>query len=132
MYPQSVISIGFSGADSSNYSMYNNLRLIYITTRDKAEARNIGRAIVQEQLAACVNIIDGMESIYQWKGEIVEEHECVLIAKTHYSKVKKLTERVTELHSYECPCVVSITLTENEGNKEYLKWLIGETKDDLS
>lgn len=103
--------------------MYKNLRLLYITTSDKDEAKKIGRALVEENLAACANVIDGMNSIYKWKGEIKEEDECVLIVKTHYSRVKKVTRRVKEMHSYEVPCVISFTITEDEGNQEYLEWL---------
>lgn len=109
--------------------MYNNLRLIYITTSSKEEAKTIGKDLVSKRLAACANIINGMNSIYRWKGEIVEDDECILIAKTHYSKVKDLTDRVKELHSYECPCVISMTITEDEGNKDYLNWLLDESKD---
>lgn len=103
--------------------MYKNLRLLYVTTPNKTEAKKIGRAVVEEGWAACANIIDGMESIYTWKGEIQEDKECVLIIKTHYSRVKKVTRLVKEMHSYDCPCVISITLAENEGNEEYLDWL---------
>lgn len=109
--------------------MYYNLRYIYITTSNKEEAKKIGRDLVEQRLAACVNIIDGMESIYRWEGKIEESNECVLIAKTHYSKVQKLTTRVKELHSYDYPCIVSMTITEDEGNKEYLDWLIAESKE---
>ncbi|MFH5831439.1 divalent-cation tolerance protein CutA [Halalkalibaculum sp. DA3122] len=109
--------------------MFYNLRLVYITTKDRDEARTIGRALVEEKLAACVNIIDGMESIYRWEGNIEEAKEAILIAKTPYHNVKPLTKRVKQLHSYECPCVVSLTLTEQEGNDEYLRWLIKETQD---
>ncbi len=112
--------------------MYNNLRLVYITTSNKDEARSIGRTLIENELAACINIIDGMESIYRWEGKVVEDKECILIAKTHYSKMKILTQRVQELHSYDCPCIVSITLTENEGNREYLNWLIQESRGELS
>ena len=103
--------------------MFRNLRLIYITTKDKEEAKKIGSALVKEKLAACANIIDGMESIYHWKGDIETDTECILIAKTTNQNVRKLTERVKELHSYEVPCVISLTLTEQEGNEEYLDWL---------
>ena len=112
--------------------MYNNLRLVYITTSSKEEARSIGRTLIEDELAACINIIDGMESIYRWEGKVVSDQECVLIAKTHYSKMKELTYRVNKLHSYDCPCIISITLTENEGNKDYLNWLISESKGELS
>lgn len=104
--------------------MFKNLRLIYITTKDRDEARKIGRALVEEKLAACVNILDGMESIYRWKGHVETESECVLIAKTTYSNVGRLTKRVKELHSYDVPCTISINLAEQEGNEEYLDWLI--------
>ncbi len=103
--------------------MYKNLRLLYITTSDKAEAQKIGRKLVEENLVACANIFDGMNSIYKWKGKVQEENECVLIVKTHYSRVKKVTRRVKEMHSYEVPAVVSFTITEDEGNQEYLEWL---------
>ncbi|WP_350356688.1 divalent-cation tolerance protein CutA [Fodinibius salsisoli] len=105
-----------------------NLRLVYITTSNKQEAKSIGRKLVEEKLAACVNIIDGMEAIYRWEGEIVEEQETILIAKTPYHNVKELTGRVKELHSYDCPCVISLQLTEQEGNEQYQHWLINNTK----
>jgi periplasmic divalent cation tolerance protein len=108
--------------------MYKNLRLLYITTPDKKEAQKIGHALVEENLAACANIFDGMNSIYKWKGKIQEENECVLIVKTHYSRIKKVTRRVKEMHSYEVPAVVSFTITEDEGNQEYLEWLENASK----
>ncbi|MBN2732296.1 MAG: divalent-cation tolerance protein CutA [Balneolaceae bacterium] len=108
--------------------MFNNLRLVYITTKDKEEARKIGKALVEEKLTACVNIIDGMEAIYRWKGEIKEGQECILIAKTPYHIVKDLTQRVKQLHSYDCPCVISLQLSEQEGNEAYQQWLIQETQ----
>lgn len=108
--------------------MFYNLRLVYITTKDKQEARDIGKKLVKEELAACVNIIEGMEAIYRWEGEIVEDTETILIAKTPYHNVGDLTERVKELHSYDCPCIISLQLTEQEGNEEYQQWLIKNSK----
>lgn len=108
--------------------MFKNLRLVYITTKDKNEARRIGKAIIENRLAACVNIIDGMESMYHWKGEVVTDNECILIAKTPYHNIDKLNRLVKKLHSYECPCVVTLTLTEQEGNEEYLMWLLNEAR----
>lgn len=103
--------------------MYKNLRLIYITTSNKKEALEIGRVLVEQNLVACANIMDGMHSIYKWEGQIQEDDECVLLVKTHYSRVKKVTNLIKEMHSYECPCVISFTITEDEGNTEYLEWL---------
>jgi periplasmic divalent cation tolerance protein len=108
--------------------MYRNLRLLYVTTSDKKEARKIGRALVEENLAACVNIIDGMNSIYKWEGDIQEDAECILIVKTHYSRVRKVTRMIKEMHSYEVPCVISLTITEDEGNEDYLDWLENNSK----
>ncbi|MDZ7681359.1 MAG: divalent-cation tolerance protein CutA [Fodinibius sp.] len=108
--------------------MFFNLRLVYITTKDKQEAKTIGRKLVEEKLAACVNIVDGMESIYRWEGEVVEDQEVILIAKTPYHNVNDLTDRVEELHSYDCPCVISVQLTEQEGNEEYQRWLLKNSK----
>lgn len=103
--------------------MFRNLRLVYITTGNREEARKIGEKLVQEQLAACANIIDGMESIYRWKDKVESDKECILIAKTTYSNVGRLTKRVKELHSYDVPCIISFNLAEQEGNEEYLDWL---------
>lgn len=112
--------------------MFRNLRFVYVTTRNKEEARKIGRAIVEEKLAACANIIDGMESVYHWNGNIESGNECVLIFKTSYSNVSRLTEKVKELHSYDVPCVISLNLAEQEGNSEYLDWIIESTNRPIS
>lgn len=108
--------------------MFKNLRLVYITTKNKDEARNIGKAIIENRLAACVNIIDGMESMYHWKGNIETDNETILIAKTPYHNINDLTKLVKKLHSYECPCIITLTITEQEGNEEYLKWLMNESR----
>ncbi len=71
--------------------MFYNLRLVYITTKDKQKAKKIGKTLVKENLAACVNIVDGMETIYRWEGEIIEDTEAILIAKTPYHNVQNLS-----------------------------------------
>lgn len=103
--------------------MFRNLRFVYVTTKNREEAKKIGTAIVKEKLAACANIIDKMESIYRWKDKIETSNECILILKTSYSNVTKLTRRVKELHSYDVPCVISLNIAEQEGNPEYLNWI---------
>lgn len=104
--------------------MFRNVRLVYVTTKDRDEARAIGTAVVQEKLAACANIIDGMESIYQWEGNVKTANESVLILKTTYNNITKLTRRIKELHSYDVPAIVSINLAEQEGNSQYLDWVV--------
>jgi periplasmic divalent cation tolerance protein len=98
---------------------------VYMTTKDKGEAELIGRALVEEHIAACVNIVDGMQSIYWWQGKICVDNETILIAKTQDSLFGKLETRVKELHSYSVPCIVSLPI-EN-GNPAYLEWLGKET-----
>ena len=106
--------------------MFRNLRMVYVTTRDKDEARKIATALVEERLVACANIMDGMESIYRWEGKVVQEKECVLILKTPYHNLPKITRRIKQMHSYEVPCVVTFTMTEQEGNERYLDWILEE------
>ena len=93
----------------------------YITAGSRDEARRIGRALVEERLAACANIFDGMTSIYRWQDAIEEAGETVLIAKTRAELFETLAARVRELHSYEVPCVVELTV--GRGNPAYLDWL---------
>ena len=100
-------------------------RSIYITTEDENEARRIGRTLVEEKLAACVNI-HPIQSIYRWEGEIHEEGEIALLVKTTAELADEVIRRVKELHSYEVPCIVSLPI-EN-GYPDYLKWIEESTK----
>ncbi|WP_114859949.1 divalent-cation tolerance protein CutA [Azospirillum brasilense] len=93
----------------------------YITAGSRDEARRIGRALVEERLAACANIFDGMTSIYRWQDAIEEANETVLIAKTRAELFERLAARVRELHSYDVPCVVELRV--GRGNPAYLDWL---------
>lgn len=97
------------------------LIFVYITTKDKLQATQIGKVLVEEHLAACVNILDAMQSIYLWNGALQQESEAVLIAKTTESMLEKLTSRVKELHTYSCPCIISLPI--QGGNNDYLSWL---------
>lgn len=99
----------------------------YVTTKDREEAERIGRALVEGRLAACVNILDGMRSIYRWEGRLEEASEAVLLIKTDADRSQAVVERVKELHSYSCPCVAIWPLTG--GNPEYLAWILRESRD---
>ena len=94
---------------------------VYITAASEDEARRIGRALVDEQLAACVNILPRMESIYRWENRVETAAEAVLIAKTRKALFEQLAERVRGLHSYSCPCIVAWPLTD--GAPAYLDWI---------
>jgi periplasmic divalent cation tolerance protein len=104
----------------------------YVTAGSRAEALTIGRMVVEERLAASANVLDGVTSIYWWQGALEQAGEAVLILKTRTALVERLTARIRELHSYECPCVVVLPIVA--GNPEYLDWLAGETdpRDTLS
>ena len=95
--------------------------LVYMTAGSKDEARSIGRALVASGLAACVNILDGMTSIYAWEGALQEEREVVFIAKTTAERFAALEEKVSAMHSYDCPCIV--TLPTDGGNRDFLDWI---------
>lgn len=101
------------------------IRLVYMTSGSLAEARKIGRELVEQRLAACVNIIDGMNSFYWWEGEVQDDREVVFMAKTRADLVPELIERVKSLHSYEVPCIV--TLPVLEGYRPFLDWVRAET-----
>jgi periplasmic divalent cation tolerance protein len=99
-------------------------QIVYMTAGDLAEARRIGRTLVEERLAACVNIIDGMRAVYRWEGELQEGQEVVVIAKTVAAKVDALVARVKALHSYECCCVLALPVAA--GNSPFLDWIAAE------
>ena len=83
----------------------------------------LGRALVDRHLATCVNVLDGMTSIYRWEGALHEDREAVLIAKTTEAKASSVVATVKELHSYSVPCVLVLPVVG--GNADYLAWLSG-------
>lgn len=97
----------------------------YVTVPSEAEAARIGRALVEERLAACVNILPGMRSIYRWQGRVEEAAEAVLIAKTRADRFTALSVRVRELHPYELPCIVALRI--EGGDAGYLDWIRHES-----
>jgi len=99
--------------------------LVYITAPNKGEAEKIGAFLIEGHLAACVNIFDGITSIYRWEGEIQKDGEVVLIAKTTYNKFGELKDKVKEIHPYDCPCITAIEI--KDGNEEFLSWIESET-----
>jgi periplasmic divalent cation tolerance protein len=103
------------------------LRSIYITAKDEAEARVIGRTLVEEKLIACANYFP-INSVYSWKGVVEESVEVAIIAKTRTVLMESLIQRIKELHSYEVPCIVSWKI--EEGNPDYLQWIKDSTEPD--
>ena len=98
---------------------------VYMTAGSVDEARAIGQALVRERLAACVNIVDGMRSLYWWDDAVQEDTEAVLIAKTTRARLDSLVERAKALHSYDCPCIVALPMIG--GHQAFLSWIATET-----
>ncbi len=94
---------------------------ILITTSNMDEAAKIGRALVEEGLAACANIVEGVRSIYRGKGEVCDDRECLMVVKTVAANFDAVERRVRELHSYEVPEVIAIPIVK--GSKPYLDWV---------
>jgi len=99
--------------------------LVYMTASDKQEAEKVGQALIEARLAACVNVIDSMQSMFFWQGSVQKENEAVLIAKTKVGLVSELTRKVQSVHSYDCPCVIAVPVID--GNPEFLQWIQEET-----
>jgi periplasmic divalent cation tolerance protein len=95
--------------------------LIYITTSEISESEKIAKILLEEKLVACTNIIPQIKSLYLCKGQIEEDNESVLIAKTRADKTGKVIKRVEEIHSYQTPCILEFAV--KKGSEEYLHWM---------
>jgi periplasmic divalent cation tolerance protein len=104
----------------------SEIRLVYITAKDKAEALALGRSLVEARLAACANVLEGMTSVYRWQGKLEEASEVVLIAKTESRLVRELVAAVQKEHSYDIPCALVLPVVEGAG--PYMNWLSGELR----
>jgi periplasmic divalent cation tolerance protein len=100
--------------------MPTNHKMVYITTGSANEAEKIGNSLVEEKLAACVNIFP-IKSVYRWKGKIRRESEAAMIIKTRKELVDRVIKRVKELHSYEVPAIVVFNI--EKGHKDFLRWI---------
>jgi periplasmic divalent cation tolerance protein len=96
-------------------------RIVLTTAGTKEEAQKIARALVERQLAACVNIVPQVESVYRWEGEIEQAQEWLLLIKTTASAFPRVREAINELHSYEMPECASLAI--EDGSAEYLGWI---------
>jgi periplasmic divalent cation tolerance protein len=99
--------------------------ILYITVPTKEEGVRIGRTLVEEKLCACANVIDGLTSIFRWEGQVQEEGEALLVAKTERSLIDAASDLVKLEHSYDCPCVVAIPIVG--GNQQFIDWIAAET-----
>ncbi len=97
---------------------------VYITTPNTVVALGIARAIVEEQLAACANILGPVTAVYRWDGKMQEEGEVALIAKTTDAQMPALIEKVKAIHPYQIPCIVAWPIVA--GHQPYLDWISAE------
>ena len=95
--------------------------VVYVTASNEDEASKIAKALVETKLAACVNIVKGIRSIYSWQGKIEDEPEALMIVKTQKKHFSALSAKVRELHSYTVPEIIALPIIE--GSEDYLKWL---------
>src|SRR5260221_11636475 len=93
-----------------------------VTCSSRTEARKVASAILKKKLAACVNIIGGLESHYWWRGKLETARECLLLIKTTRARVSGVASAVKAAHSYEVPEVIFLPVVA--GERDYLKWLI--------
>ncbi|MFB6240556.1 MAG: divalent-cation tolerance protein CutA, partial [Gemmatimonadota bacterium] len=92
-----------------------------VTGPDRGKMIDLGRDVVEERLAACVNLIDGVRSVYRWDGRVQEDDEAMAVIKTTRGRLDELEDRVRELHPYDEPEFVALPV--QEGSRSYLAWV---------
>lgn len=99
--------------------------LILVTAGSETEAETIAKTLVEERLAACVNLVSPIRSIYRWEGKITDDREWLLMIKTQAARFAAVAARVTALHSYQVPEVLAVPI--QAGAEAYLRWVRAET-----
>ena len=102
--------------------------IVFVTSPNYEEAEKLARGIISERLAACVNIVDNITSIYWWKNNVEKDKEVLLIIKTHMRVFKKLVEYIKNNHSYEVPEIIAMPIIAGYAN--YLEWIMKEVKEE--
>ena len=95
--------------------------VVLITASSEDEAAKIANSIVEKGLAACVNIVPSVRSIYKWEGKLCDEKETMMVVKTTSGRLDALTDAVTALHSYSTPEIIAVPVSA--GSEKYLKWV---------
>jgi len=102
-------------------------RVVLSTVPNEQVGEKIARALLEENLVACVNMVPGVSSLYRWQGNIQDDRELLLVIKTRTDRYEKLEERLRELHPYEVCEVMAFDVAA--GSKPYLDWILAETRD---
>jgi periplasmic divalent cation tolerance protein len=95
--------------------------VILVTAGNEAEAERIARALVDERLVACVNVLPAVRSFYRWEGRVADDAELLLVIKTRRERFEAVAARVREIHSYDVPEVIALPVLA--GSETYLAWL---------
>lgn len=106
--------------------MAENHIVTLCTVPDRESGERIAQALVEERLAACVNLVPGLTSIYRWQGKVEKTEECLLIIKTGVSRFNALKKRIKALHPYKVPEIIALPIIH--GSAEYLNWITESTK----
>ena len=100
--------------------------VIFVTTGTEAEAHNIAGQLIEHRMAACVNIVPGVDSTFRWEGKIETDRESLLIIKSKAGLLRKTVDLVKQLHSYEVPEIIAMPVIG--GNEAYLQWIDNEVR----
>jgi periplasmic divalent cation tolerance protein len=103
----------------------DGISVVLASVPDAEVGRRLARALLQERLIACANVVPGVTSLYRWDGEVQEDDECLLVMKTGSGLVPRLVARIPELHPYELPEVLALRVAD--GLPAYRRWVLDET-----
>ena len=106
--------------------MKGDYRLVVTTAGNIDEAERIARKLVEKRLAACVNIVPKIRSVYRWQGRVEVDREALLLVKTTAKRIEKIKKRIRKLHSYEVPEILVFDIAD--GDDAYLRWLDSAVK----
>ena len=90
-------------------SVETSIEWVYLTASSEEEAVRLARVVLDEKLAACANLLGGIRSLYRWQGELCDEQEVAMVLKTTSFRVEELMDRLSELHSYQTPCILAFS-----------------------
>ena len=99
--------------------------IIYVTCKSEDEAWEIASALLEADLIACANIRDSHRALYKWEGKVEDGHEVSMLLKTRSALFDKVRKKICEMHSYECPCIVAMPISE--GHEPFLSWIEEQT-----
>ena len=110
---------------ASSRSHASQVVIVLVTCPKRQVAETIGGALVEEHLAACVNVIPGLTSIYRWEGKVCRDGEVLLLVKTRRARLAALARRIRSLHPYTLPGIIALPVSG--GSSAYLAWVVAST-----